>query len=98
MSPFWTRTRTFLITMWTAVIVAEVLVILAIQRINNSWLLLLFAAILAVPLIAMDRTLGWIRRPKRTRWKRHDLPADGIGVSGMGSREVTRPKPPVGEG
>lgn len=75
MARFWTRTRSFLMGLWLAVVAAEFIVFFALERIDNSWVLLLFAAVLAVPLIAIDMTVRWVRRPARKRWERYDVAA-----------------------
>jgi hypothetical protein len=75
MARFWTRTRSFLVGLWLAVVAAEFVVFLAVERIDNSWVLLLFAAVLALPLIAIDMTVRWVRRPARKRWARYDVAA-----------------------
>lgn len=75
MARFWTRTRTFLLGLWLAVVAAELVVFFAVDRIDNSWVLLLFAAVLALPLIAIDMTVRWVRRPARKRWARYDVAA-----------------------
>lgn len=75
MARFWTRTRSFLVGLWLAVVAAEFIVFFAVERIDNSWVLLLFAAVLALPLIAIDMTVRWVRRPARKRWARYDVAA-----------------------
>jgi hypothetical protein len=75
MSQFWTRTRIFLIVVWSATIVAELLVYKAVQHTDNSWVLLLFLAVLVVPIVATDMTVRWVKRPTRERWARHDVAA-----------------------
>lgn len=75
MARFWTRTRSFLVGLWLAVVAAEFIVFFAVERIDNSWVLLLFAAVLAVPLIAIDMTVRWLRRPRREKWHRYELTA-----------------------
>ncbi|HZG43973.1 MAG TPA: hypothetical protein VEY93_13545 [Longimicrobium sp.] len=76
MARFWTRTRSFLAGLWLTVVAAEFIVFFAVERIDNSWVLLLFAAVLALPLIAIDMTVRWVRRPARKRWARHDVAAE----------------------
>ena len=70
---FWTRTRRFLAVLWASAIVAEAAVYELFQRINNSWVLLLALLILAIPLVAVAMTSDWLGRPRRKRWKQHDL-------------------------
>jgi hypothetical protein len=84
MARFWTRTRTFLAVVWLAVVVAELIVFLALGRIDNSVVLLLFAAVLIVPLVAIDMTVRWMRRPPREQWKRYE-------VTGAATRQVVEP-------
>ncbi|HEY7769413.1 hypothetical protein [Longimicrobium sp.] len=80
MARFWTRTRSFLVGLWLAVVAAEFIVFFAVERIDNSWVLLLFAAVLALPLIAIDMTVRWVRRPARKRWERYDVAAGAASV------------------
>ena len=75
MSGFWTRTRTFLVLVWTATIAAEMLTMKLVEHTDNSWVLLLFLAILVVPIVATDMTVRWVKRPSRERWARHDVAA-----------------------
>jgi hypothetical protein len=75
MSQFWTRTRTFLAVVWIATFVGEFLVYKLVQRTDNSWVLLLFLAVLVVPIVATDMTVRWVKRPRRERWARHDVAA-----------------------
>ena len=55
----------------TAVLMAVVLYLA--DRTNDSWFLLLAAAVLILPLVGWELTDRWLKRPKRKRWKRHDL-------------------------
>ena len=73
MAKIWTRTRRFMATLWLGTIVLEYGVYVLADRTNNSWVLLLGLALLAIPLLAMDATWRWFSRPRRKRWKRHDL-------------------------
>jgi hypothetical protein len=73
MARFWTRTRRYLAAIWLGAVVLELGVFELAKRTNDSWVLLLGAALLVVPLAATDRTLEWLGRPKRKRWKRHDV-------------------------
>lgn len=75
MARFWTRTRIFLATVWSAVVLAEFLVFFTLERVDNSWVLLLFAAVLVLPLAAVDVTVRWLRRSPRERWMRYDVAA-----------------------
>ena len=76
MSGFWTRTRTFLVLVWSATIAAELIAMKLVERTDSSWVLLLFLAILVVPLVATDMTVRWVKRPTRERWARHDVAAE----------------------
>ncbi|HEX8394165.1 MAG TPA: hypothetical protein VF665_17610 [Longimicrobium sp.] len=76
MSGFWTRTRIFLALVWIAAIAAEVVVLKLVERTDSSWVLLLFLAILVVPIVATDMTVRWVKRPRRERWARHDVAAE----------------------
>jgi hypothetical protein len=77
---FWTRTRRYLALVWLGAAILEAVVLVLADRTNNSWFLLLALAILAIPLVATDRTVEWLRRPPRKRWKIHDV-EDGIPVA-----------------
>lgn len=91
MSQFWTRTRIFLAVVWIGAIAAEIGVVLAVGVIDNSWVLVLFLAILAVPVIATDMTIRWMRRPARTAWARHDLAAQAASAPRMVVEAPTEP-------
>ena len=73
MARFFTRTRRFMAGLWLGTIVLEAGVLVLADRTDNSWVLLLGLALLAIPLAAMDMTWRWFARPPRKRWKRHDL-------------------------
>jgi hypothetical protein len=73
MTRIWTRTRSYLAAIWLGAAVLELVVFELAKRTNDSWVLLLGAALLVVPIVATDRTLGWLGRPRRKRWKRHDV-------------------------
>lgn len=68
-----TRTRRFMAALWLGTIVLEYGVFVLADRTDNSWVLLLGLALLAIPILAMDATWRWFSRPARKRWKRHDL-------------------------
>lgn len=70
---FWTRTRRFMAAVWVSTILLEAAVFELFRRTFDSWVLLLGAALLVVPVIAWEMTSRWFGRPKRKRWKRHDL-------------------------
>lgn len=86
MPPFWTRTRRYLTALWLGTAVVEAVVFETARRTDNSWVLLLGAALLVVPLAATGRTLEWLGRAPRKRWKRHDVEA-GL---------IAAPEPPPG--
>jgi hypothetical protein len=65
---FWTRTRRFLAVVWGSTIILEAAVLELFRRTFDSWVLLL-----VIPLAAGEMTSRWVGRPKRKRWKRHDL-------------------------
>jgi hypothetical protein len=75
MSPVLTRTRRFLLVVWAGAAVLEVIVLLLAYRTNNSWFLLLAFGLLFIPFLATERTLKWLGREPRKRWKRHDVEA-----------------------
>ncbi|MFL5540179.1 MAG: hypothetical protein ACJ8J0_14410 [Longimicrobiaceae bacterium] len=72
---FWTRTRRYLAILWVSAIVLEAAVLAMFQRTNDSWVLLLALLILAIPIAAGVMTSDWFGRPRRKRWKQHDLEA-----------------------
>ena len=75
MARIWTRTGRYLAGIWLAAIALELVVFELAKRTNDSWVLLLGAALLVVPIVATERTFQWLGRPRRKRWKRHDLEA-----------------------
>ncbi len=89
MAPFWTRTRKYMTALWLGTAVVEAVVLELARRTNSSWVLLLGAALLVVPLAATDRTFHWFGRAPRKRWKRHDVEA-GLAVE----PEPVRPRDP----
>jgi hypothetical protein len=68
-----TRTRRYLAAIWLGAAALELVVFELARRTNDSWVLLLGAALLLVPLAATERTFDWLGRPRRRRWKRHDV-------------------------
>jgi len=86
---FGTRTRRYLVLLWLAVAALEVGLYLLANRTYNSWFLLLVLAMVLLPLAALDRSLDWLGRPRRKRWKRHDVEA-GL----VQEPEVVDPRPP----
>jgi hypothetical protein len=71
----WTRTRRYLAAIWLGAAALELGVFELAKRTNDSWVLLLGAALLVVPIVATERTFEWLGRPRRKRWKRHDVEA-----------------------
>lgn len=92
MPPFWTRTRRYLAALWLGTAVVEAVALEMARRTDNSWVLLLGAALLVVPLAATDRTLEWLGRAPRKRWKRHDVEA------GLAAAPEPAPGAPPGPG
>jgi purine-cytosine permease-like protein len=70
---FWTRTRRFLAILWVSTILLEAAMLVLFQRTSNSWVLLLALLLLAIPIVAGAMTSDWFTRPRRKRWKQHDL-------------------------
>lgn len=93
MPPFWTRTRRFMTLLWLGTLVLEAGVFVLADRTNNSWVLLLGLALLAIPIAAMDITWRWFSRPPRKRWKRHDL-EDELAAAAAAAASP-RPAPPT---
>jgi hypothetical protein len=75
MAGFWTRTRRFVAVLAVSTVVLEAAAFELFRRTNNSWVLLLALAILVIPIVAASMAGSWFARPKRKRWKRHDLEA-----------------------
>ncbi|HSU13585.1 hypothetical protein [Longimicrobium sp.] len=75
MARIWTRTRRYLAAVWLGAAALELVVLELAKRTNSSWVLLLGAALLLVPLAATERTFQWLGRAPRKRWKRHDVEA-----------------------
>jgi hypothetical protein len=75
MGRFGTRTRRYLAALWLGTAALEAGVFELARRTHNSWVLLLGAALLVVPIAATERTFHWLGRPRRRRWKRHDVEA-----------------------
>ena len=70
---FWTRTRRFLAILLVSTLILEAAVFVLFQRTSNSWVLLLALLLLAIPIVAGAMTSDWFGRPRRKRWKQHDL-------------------------
>jgi hypothetical protein len=92
MPRFWTRTRRFMAVLWAGTLAAEAVVLVLVQRTNNSWILLLGLALLAIPIAATDMTVRWFGREPRKRWKRHDL-KDALAAA-VRSSDHPAPAPP----
>ncbi len=92
MPGFWTRTRRYLAAVWIGTAAVEAVVFEMAKRTNNSWILLLGLALLAVPLAATEMTLRWFGRAPRKRWKRHDVEA---GLIPAPEPAAPAPAPPV---
>lgn len=75
MAGFWTRSRRFVALLVVSTIVLELAAFELFRRTNDSWVLLLALAILMIPIVAAGMASSWFGRPKRKRWKRHDLDA-----------------------
>ena len=75
MAGFWTRTRRFVAVLVVSTIVLEAAAFEMFRRTNDSWVLLLALASLMIPIVAAGMASSWFGRPKRKRWKRHDLDA-----------------------
>jgi hypothetical protein len=75
MARFGTRTQKFLAAVWASTIILELAVLELFRRTNDSWVLLLGLGLLVIPIAAGEMTSRWLGRPKRKRWKRHDLEA-----------------------
>ena len=73
MAGFWTRTRRFVVVLVVSTILLEAAAFELFRRTNNSWVLLLALAILVIPMVAASMAGRWFGRPRRKRWKRHDL-------------------------
>ena len=72
---FGARTRRYLLGLWLGMAVLELGLYLLARRTYDSWFLLLVLVMVLLPLAALDLTLSWLGRPRRKRWKRHDLEA-----------------------
>jgi hypothetical protein len=107
MAKFGKRTRRYLAAIWLGAIALELIVLWLAIRTYDSWLLLLAAALLVIPIAVTVRTYDWLARAPRKRWKRHDLedelaraarvrPAEPVGLPGGRAPEVRVSRP--GEG
>jgi hypothetical protein len=73
MKKFGKRTWRYLAAIWLGAAVLEGIVLWLAIRTYDSWLLLLAAALLVIPIAVTVRTYDWLARAPRKRWKRHDL-------------------------
>jgi hypothetical protein len=90
MPGFWTRTRRYMAAVWLGTALLEAIVLYLAHRTNDSWFLLLAAAVLILPLVGWELTDRWLKRPKRKRWKRHDL-EDAAKADAAGGETVPPP-------
>ena len=95
MTRFGKRSRRFVAVVWLGAVVAEAVVFELARRTNNSWFLLLAAALVAIPLLAGDLTWRWFSRPLRKRWKRHDL-EDAMAAAAKAEARLGRVPPASG--
>jgi cytochrome bd-type quinol oxidase subunit 1 len=96
MTRFWTRTRRYMTVLWLGTFGLEAVVLLLANRTNNSWFLVLAAALLVLPIAAMDATWRWFGREPRKRWKRHDL-EDALAAGAVQAAAASAPaQPPAG--
>lgn len=95
MAKFGKRTVRYLAAVWLGAAVVEVVLLGLASRRHDAWFLLLAVAVLLVPVVATGRTVDWLGRAPRKRWKRHDLEdelaraalagaADPVQVAGAG--------------
>lgn len=90
MVKIWTRTRRYLAALWLGAAVIELALFELARRTNDSWLLLLWLGLLLVPLLATERTLVWLGRDPRKRWKRHDV-EDALAAAAAEARRGPQP-------
>ncbi|MET0397668.1 MAG: hypothetical protein ABW277_12635 [Longimicrobiaceae bacterium] len=96
MARFWTRTKRYMAALWLGTLAVEAVVLEMARRTDNSWVLLLGAALLVVPLAATDRTLEWFGRAPRKRWKRHDVEDAALAAAREGRPPADPPGPRSG--
>lgn len=94
MATFWTRTRRYLAAVWLGTMVLEAIVLYLAHRTNDSWFLLLAFGLLFLPLAGWELTDRWLKRPKRKRWKRHDL-EEAERAAAAAARGEPPPPPPA---
>ena len=95
MARFGRRTWRYLAAVWLGAAAMELVVLELARRTHSSWVLLLGAALLVVPLAATDMTFGWLSRAPRKRWKRHDL-EDERARAAQAAKDLTRRHSPPG--
>ncbi|HEU4453226.1 MAG TPA: hypothetical protein VFR81_09200 [Longimicrobium sp.] len=95
MARFGMRTWRYLAVVWIGAIALELVVLEMARRTNNSWVLLLGAALLVVPIVATERTFEWLGRAPRKRWKRHDVEDELRRAALAQAAEPARPVEPV---
>ena len=91
MGRFGMRTRRYLAALWLGAAAVELVVFELARRTYNSWFLLLGFVFLLVPIVATERTVHWLSRPPRKRWKRHDVEA---ALAEAARAEAAAAKPP----
>lgn len=95
MAGFWTRTRRYMAAVWLGTALALAVVLYLADRTNDSWFLLLAVAVLILPLVGWELTDRWLKRPKRKRWKRHDLEEAEKAAAAAAARGETIPPSPA---
>lgn len=76
MGKFGKRTWRYLAAIWIGAAALELVLLELARRTFDSWILLLAALLLVVPIAVTVRTFDWLARAPRKRWKRHDLEAE----------------------
>ena len=97
MPGFWTRTRRYLTAVWLGTAVLEAVVLYLAHKTNDSWFLLLAFALFFLPLVGWELTDRWVKRPKRKRWKRHDLEEAETAAAAAAARGEPPPPSPRAE-
>jgi hypothetical protein len=91
MPEFWTRTRRYMAAVWLGTAALEAVALVLAHRFNDSWFLLVAAAVLILPFVGWELSARWLERPRRKRWKRHDLEA-------AATAQAAAPPPPPAAG
>jgi hypothetical protein len=94
LAKFGKRTWRYLAAIWLGAAAVELVLLELARRTYDSWLLLLAAAILVVPIAVTVRTFDWLARAPRKRWKRHDL-EDELARAARAPAPETLPSPDV---